>query len=413
MTDQAHETAAGPSAGIPLRFVILAHQDGLSELPRPTDYATGPSDMSADDPQIIETWAGPAESVIEAGVVSPENTILSIQRRLHNDYNFSYKDVADIAIILLARNRDGLYAFRYPGSFRHVPSFRQTVAGIGIETNAPNDSEIVGVNFIVLKSPPNTRRIGHLMDQYLNDETRDHERRQIMSSSVSRHFQSPIQIPLQRPPSYRTGATSSGASSSSRTSSAQPLPLFDTDDRAAMLSRLEQGLSQSDALPTYQFPYLMELPEDMDPGVDVEVTYMVGPSGRPVPISATPVSSRNSDITFPLVNNFLNLLRHVNDMSDAQIVNIESLMEPVRVTVNSNGLDEFLHTYTHKDDDPNLRVRDQTACSICQTDYEQDSSVSYLRTCHHLFHTECIRKWLGEYNHKCPVCRLSADPQKK
>ena len=38
--------------------------------------------------------------------------------------------------------------------------------------------------------------------------------------------------------------------------------------------------------------------------------------------------------------------------------------------------------------------------------------VSYLNTCNHLFHTACINKWLTDFNHKCPVCRLSANPSK-
>ena len=43
-------------------------------------------------------------------------------------------------------------------------------------------------------------------------------------------------------------------------------------------------------------------------------------------------------------------------------------------------------------------------CSICQLDYEDKEIITKL-PCDHTFHKECIKQWLKNYNHICPVCR--------
>lgn len=113
-----------------------------------------------------------------------------------------------------------------------------------------------------------------------------------------------------------------------------------------------------------------------------------------------------------LFENMITLLRYVNDVSDENN-NFENLMEPVRVTINENKIDTFLKELKYNKDITNdLKVKNQETCTICLSTYEKDENVSYLHNCNHLFHTTCINKWLLEFNHKCPICRLSADPLK-
>lgn len=53
-------------------------------------------------------------------------------------------------------------------------------------------------------------------------------------------------------------------------------------------------------------------------------------------------------------------------------------------------------------------IKDETksrSCAICICDYEDDESVLKLSNCEHLFHKECIGKWLKENSTKCPVCK--------
>lgn len=48
-------------------------------------------------------------------------------------------------------------------------------------------------------------------------------------------------------------------------------------------------------------------------------------------------------------------------------------------------------------------ITDQTQCSICFTDFENEDSVCKLN-CSHLLHSPCIREW-AKYKDSCPICR--------
>lgn len=43
-------------------------------------------------------------------------------------------------------------------------------------------------------------------------------------------------------------------------------------------------------------------------------------------------------------------------------------------------------------------------CSVCLTQFEPESEINHL-SCGHLFHTECLEKWLDYWNITCPLCR--------
>jgi len=47
----------------------------------------------------------------------------------------------------------------------------------------------------------------------------------------------------------------------------------------------------------------------------------------------------------------------------------------------------------------------ETTCSICLEEYKENDSV-FFGDCHHLFHRECIEKWLKQHDRKCPYCRM-------
>ena len=53
--------------------------------------------------------------------------------------------------------------------------------------------------------------------------------------------------------------------------------------------------------------------------------------------------------------------------------------------------------------------RNQNTCVICLDDFEDDESVTVLPQCHHIYHRECINKWLN-VNQICPICRCSIFP---
>ena len=45
-----------------------------------------------------------------------------------------------------------------------------------------------------------------------------------------------------------------------------------------------------------------------------------------------------------------------------------------------------------------------TTCVICLSKFKDNDDIRLLK-CKHNFHTECIDKWLKDYNYKCPICR--------
>lgn len=42
-------------------------------------------------------------------------------------------------------------------------------------------------------------------------------------------------------------------------------------------------------------------------------------------------------------------------------------------------------------------------CTVCQAPFDEHDSVSRL-PCGHLFHQDCITRWLSDYRHTCPLC---------
>lgn len=51
------------------------------------------------------------------------------------------------------------------------------------------------------------------------------------------------------------------------------------------------------------------------------------------------------------------------------------------------------------------RLLDQSHCWICITDFTEDSTlvIREIEDCRHIFHGECLRRWLTESD-ACPVC---------
>ncbi|VVB15791.1 unnamed protein product [Arabis nemorensis] len=54
---------------------------------------------------------------------------------------------------------------------------------------------------------------------------------------------------------------------------------------------------------------------------------------------------------------------------------------------------------------------DQETCAIClETMSESKTSpISQLPNCGHLFHEQCLNKWLGQQQNSCPLCRQAVD----
>ena len=52
-----------------------------------------------------------------------------------------------------------------------------------------------------------------------------------------------------------------------------------------------------------------------------------------------------------------------------------------------------------------------TSCIICNDEYNDEDIIRKLK-CVHIYHKDCIDKWLKEYSYKCPCCRTEVAPHK-
>ena len=48
-------------------------------------------------------------------------------------------------------------------------------------------------------------------------------------------------------------------------------------------------------------------------------------------------------------------------------------------------------------------------CCICQTDFNNEKELILLPKCNHVFDKECIKIWLTEKHHVCPICRTDCN----
>lgn len=105
--------------------------------------------------------------------------------------------------------------------------------------------------------------------------------------------------------------------------------------------------------------------------------------------------------------NILYLVSYVNDTT-------EDFLEPVKVTIQENNINNVTREIIKKNitENENIKIENDDTCTICLCDYDNEDIISIINTCNHFFHSNCIKKWLMECNHKCPVCRKSADPSK-
>lgn len=97
----------------------------------------------------------------------------------------------------------------------------------------------------------------------------------------------------------------------------------------------------------------------------------------------------------PIQNIFNNLLYIQNQ-------NVDLNVEDVKLIVPLDKLAELpIVSYG------NINNSLNNSCSFCSEEFTTDTLVRIVK-CKHLFHPECIDKWLCEYSYKCPNCREPA-----
>ncbi len=114
-------------------------------------------------------------------------------------------------------------------------------------------------------------------------------------------------------------------------------------------------------------------------------------------ISGPSVGTHNSMI------NVLNSLMGSNGINNIPMSFAQNMFTDVVVSTDDKDLESLKTT--------RLETKLDTGCSICMGHLEKDEEVSELK-CSHIFHTECIKPYLEQYNYKCPVCRAAVGKAK-
>jgi hypothetical protein len=96
------------------------------------------------------------------------------------------------------------------------------------------------------------------------------------------------------------------------------------------------------------------------------------------------------------INNINHLINIFTNILQNTIQNNNIDFEDVKVTVKKEELDNLNKITVNEDEDK--------TCNICLCEYKKGEEKLILK-CNHEFHYECIKKWLEEYNYKCPICR--------
>ncbi|GLJ55454.1 hypothetical protein SUGI_1190750 [Cryptomeria japonica] len=76
-----------------------------------------------------------------------------------------------------------------------------------------------------------------------------------------------------------------------------------------------------------------------------------------------------------------------------------------------NNLRETLAVTTFRDVAKKLgEIEEEIMCTVCLNSFEEDDEIRELCNCCHIFHRDCLDKWIDHRQKTCPLCRSSLFP---
>ena len=318
-----------------------------------------------DEKNIDKIWLSNTDNVLQYSKgrnFKLNEKIFMIERYLHNDLHIPYKDVIDIEILYTDENKDNIVISRYPNQGRHAIDFQSTILDTFIDCSINNIINTDKKMYIMVMVSNEKKVISEIVNRYLFIENR--ENRYETEHSFFRNNYMPYSD-----------------------TSFYPYAELKNDYSRPYLTENKEYYNRINELEQQRETELMNIRQTFNRSLRNSQNYNLN-------------YTENS-----LIENLVNLLLYVNS----------SELENVNVTLNEDDMKEFIKSFIFNEDNneyKELKVKEQTSCTICLSNYEKNESVSYLNNCNHLFHTACIHKWLTDFNHKCPVCRLSANPIK-
>ncbi|KAI8077859.1 uncharacterized protein BX664DRAFT_343689 [Halteromyces radiatus] len=119
----------------------------------------------------------------------------------------------------------------------------------------------------------------------------------------------------------------------------------------------------------------------------------------------SPTSSNNSTSTHPLLQHPA-LARLSDNPTYEDLLWLSSVLGSARpVTTTQHAIDATLPIHLWSDETTKrTMLQDTERCLVCLDDFTPKQSVRVLK-CRHVFHVECVDRWLVEAHNSCPVCR--------
>ena len=79
----------------------------------------------------------------------------------------------------------------------------------------------------------------------------------------------------------------------------------------------------------------------------------------------------------------------------------DSNLNDIKIVIDDKDLDNLEYNiYSDKKEISNLMKK----ISICLDKFNDNDEI-LLTKCNHIFHKDCINKWIIDYNIKCPICK--------
>ena len=334
--------------------------------------------------------------------------ILMIQRYLHNDLNFSYKDILNVEILYTVKDssiniENERYLYRYPNRERETIDFEATILDTFIECdlnreNIMNNDKHMYIIVMVCNNPIERKNIGELVNRYLFIENID---RYANRNIPIRLLDSDILFPpVNRNIPYGFSHNNNDSFYSNNIFSDPNIDDFnfiEDEKKNNYLNRIQEFKEERNNELNSIF---------RDPHRTYPTNFIINNQSNIVAINSISDLTR----TYPtdnIINNQSNIVA-INSISDL------TRTYPTDNIINKSNIYNFLTSLEfdekcESDEYKKIKIKEQINCPICISDYKNNEMISYINTCNHLFHTNCIYKWLTNFNNICPICRTILD----
>lgn len=108
--------------------------------------------------------------------------------------------------------------------------------------------------------------------------------------------------------------------------------------------------------------------------------------------------NRNINIINPSI-----ILNRINSLINNRLEELIENAEDVKITIEEDRIDKLEKNILENDTDVN--------CSICLEQLKKENEIIKL-DCSHIYHSDCIKTYLLNYDYKCPLCRTDVGNHK-